>query len=97
VDGAGHYPECATAKEESMQYANVVFLQGDEAIEVLELLDAHGVGAAIEYLSEWDYGDYGEVSDAKRAGYSDSTVTSAPYVLTWNERMGYIGLERILD
>lgn len=39
-----------------MKYCRIVFLQGDEANEALEILDSDGAESVIEYLSQWDYG-----------------------------------------
>jgi len=80
-----------------MNYANIVFAQGDDATEPLELLDRDGEQAAIEYLAQWDYGEYHDVRDAPSAGTSDYTFKSGAYVLSYNLRMGYIGLEKIID
>ena len=39
------------------RWISVVFLQGEEADEVLDLIDAQGTDAAIEHLTGYDYGD----------------------------------------
>jgi hypothetical protein len=79
-------------------YQSIVFIQGEEAEEPLELLDRDGTDAAVGYLAEWDNGD----SDAPQkavssAGTSDRQARVGAYLLTWNARIGYIGLERVTD
>lgn len=57
---------------------NVVFLQGSEVDEVLDLIDLEGVQAGIAHLAQWDFGDEttatafvsGEVYDQLPAGQS---------------------------
>lgn len=81
---------------------NVVFLQGTEADEVMELIDVEGVRAGIAHLARWDFGDEttgaafvnGEVYDELPAGQWDRSFESDGYVLTYNPQMGYVGLVR---
>lgn len=88
------------------RWLNVVFLQGDEADAVLDLIDRDGADAAIEHLAQWDYGD--ETTDAAlENGYvyddqppsngTDQTVTSSEYAVTYNHALGHVGLYRQLD
>lgn len=83
-----------------MQYQNIVFMDGDEADIVLEVLDEHGEEAAIGYLTQWDHGDGGgEINDNPQSGSADDTYTSEDgmYRLTWNRHLNYIGLEGIIN
>lgn len=88
------------------RWLNVVFLQGDEADPVLDVIDRDGADAAIEHLKGWDYGD--ETTDAAlENGYvyddqppsngTDQTVTSSEYAVTYNHALGHVGLYRQLD
>lgn len=88
------------------RWLNVVFLQGDEADAVLDLIDRSGADAAIEHLKGWDYGD--ETTEAAlENGYvyddqppsigTDQTVTSSEYAVTYNHALGHVGLYRQLD
>lgn len=88
--------------ERSQRWVNVVFLQGTEADEVLELIDVEGVQAGIAHLAQWDFGDEttgaafvnGEVYHELPAGQWDRTFEADGYVLTYNPQMGYVGLVR---
>lgn len=76
------------------RYERVVFMQDDEADEVLRVLDEQGEEAAIEHLSQWHYPGEHDGDDELAAGSSDDVYTSDDgYVLTWNTRLGYVGLE----
>ena len=88
------------------RWLNVVFLQGEEADRVLDLIDRDGLGGAIEHLKGWDYGE--ETTDAAlENGYvyddqppssgTDRTVTSGEYAVTYSHALGHVGLYRQLD
>ena len=86
----------------SRRWVNVVFRQGAEADEVLDLIDVEGVQAGIAHLAQWDFGDEttgaafvnGEVYDELPAGQWDRSFEADGYVLTYNPQMGYVGLVR---
>ena len=92
--------------EVSQRWLNVVFLQGDEADQVLDLIDRDGTDAAIEHLAQWDYGDE-TTNAALENGYlyddqppssgTDQTVTSSEYAVTYNHALGHVGLYRQLN
>jgi len=78
------------------KYANIVFLEGSQATEALEIYDNDGVEAAIDHLAQWDYGtdsEY-ELRNDISAGANDKTWRKGNYILTVNTSIGYIGLER---
>lgn len=88
------------------RWLNVVFLQGDEADAVLDLIDRDGTDAAIEHLAQWDYGD--ETTDAAlENGYiyddqppasgTDRTVAAAGYAVAYNHALSHVGLYRQFD
>lgn len=80
-----------------MQFARIVFMQGEEAIEALDLWN-YDEEKALDYLCQWDNGiDSEEVFDYPSAGQSDYWKDVGNYRITWNNRIGYIGLERILN
>lgn len=90
------------APEQSRQWVSVVFLQGSEADEVLDLIDREGTQAAIAYLAQWDFGEEttnaalvnGDVYDQFPAGGLDQVAEHDGYTLTFNPAMGYVGLVR---
>lgn len=69
--------------ERSRRWVGVVFVQGAEADEVLDLIDLEGVQTGIAHLAQWDFGDEttaaafvnGEVYDQLPAG---GIATSRP-------------------
>ncbi|SDI34003.1 hypothetical protein SAMN04488693_109108 [Arthrobacter subterraneus] len=85
------------------RWVSVVFLQGEDADEVLDLIDREGTGAAIEHLKGFDYGDEttaaalenGYVYDEPPAGPLDHVVADGDYTLTWNAGMGHVSLLRV--
>ena len=87
------------------QWASIVFLQGDEADVVLDMIDRSGPDAAIEHLSQWDYGEEttnaatinGHVYDTPPSGSSDRVVAEGRYMLTYNPDYGYVSLLRNLN
>jgi hypothetical protein len=80
-DDAGRvawHREPAQDTEEALdrQWVTVVFLQGREADQVLDIIQARGINAAVEHLAHWDYGQEtdsdavanGDLRDAIPAG-----------------------------
>ncbi|TDO87879.1 hypothetical protein [Enemella evansiae] len=85
------------------QWISVVFLQGEEADEVLDLIDRDGTAAGIEHLKGWDYGEEttqaalenGYVYDEPPTGALDRVVTGEDgYALTYNPFAGHVSLLR---
>lgn len=101
------HPEPAISREApgetvARRWVSVVFLQGGEADEVLDLIDRDGTDAAVEHLKNFDYGDEttdaalenGYVYDEPSTGTSDRVVTDDGYTLTYNPAMGHVSLLR---
>ncbi|OQA82032.1 MAG: hypothetical protein BWY31_03441 [Lentisphaerae bacterium ADurb.Bin242] len=79
------------------EYMSIVFIQNEEAEEPLNILEAQGKGAALQYLRQWDYGeDDGETYPENPAGSGDSTYREGNYIMSYNSSMGYIGLCKII-
>lgn len=95
-------PETSSSHVLERQWVSVVFLQGDEADEVLDMIGTHGVEAAVEHLSGWDYGEEitgaaianDEVYDAIPTGALDRTAEHGDYLLSYNPFMGHVALYR---
>jgi hypothetical protein len=86
-------------------YVSVVFQQGDDATDTLNILNENGPQAALEHLSQWDFGReteeaadvYGGVYDEPPASADDRTHASGEYVMTYSHAHGHVGLVRKLD
>jgi hypothetical protein len=115
LTSTGHGPEHATVPARNVDHApsdqaswppgrwySVVFLQGEEGYDVVDLIDAQGPNAAIEHLSAWDYGS----ETRGTALFHDHTYTtlptepgghsieSGPYALVWHTGLGHVSLLR---
>ena len=89
------FPQNKNMKEsiDTDKYESVVFLQGEEAAEPLRILNDEGEDAAIEYLKQWHQPGSHEGNEKIGAGTEDNVYEKDGYVLVWNDRLGYIGLE----
>ena len=76
------------------RYERIIFMQESEAEEALDILDEEGEDAAIEFLAQWHNPGEHETSDEESAGDDDDVYEDDDgYILSWNSRIGYIGLE----
>ena len=80
-----------------MLIEDVVFMQGDEAQEYLDLLDNEGAEVALEKLKEWHYPNEHATRTELPNGSSDRTFKQGQYFLSWNSGLGYIGLSYIVE
>jgi len=78
-----------------MLLKHIAFLQGDDAIIPLDMLNDDGEASAIEYLEQWNYGE-GERYNCPYWGKNDTVYTQDDLILTYNILFGYIGLCRRL-
>lgn len=84
------------------RWIGVVFLRGEGAGKVLDLIDREGTDAAIDRLARFDHGDEtmqtaledGSVYARPPAGTLDRTTTRGDYTLVHNPFSGYISLYR---
>ena len=84
------------------RWVSVVFLQGQDADEVLAIIDRDGTDAAIEHLAGFDMGEEttqaalvnGYVYDTIPTGPLDRTTTNGEYTLTYNHDHGHVSLLR---
>lgn len=91
--------------EAAPRWISVVFLEGAEADEVLDLIRREGTDAAIEHLSGHDFGEEttqaalenGYVYDTPPTGALDRTAIRDVYKLTYNPFMGHVALLREYD
>ena len=77
-----------------MRYANVVFLQGEDADETLEIIERDGQQAGLSHLRQWQTGDshgYDLYANPPH-GADDRTYLDGDLILTYSHRLGYAGL-----
>jgi hypothetical protein len=74
------------------KYENIVFIQGEEANQPLEILSNQGEDAALDYLKQWHQPGSHEGIDEPGHGTADKTYERDGYVMSWNPYIGYIGL-----
>ena len=79
------------------KYLNIIFLQGEDAEEVLEIIRDQGESAAMNYLKEWDMGDSCDESETHPAGRSDSSFIRGNYIMNYNDSLSYVGLCRVVE
>jgi hypothetical protein len=76
-----------------MGFIDIVFLQDSEATVVLDLLDSDGEQAAMDYLKQFDMGEYdGDELDKPSHGRADHVYRDGRYIMSYNTSLGYIGL-----
>jgi len=75
------------------RYENIMFAQGDDANEPLAILNNQGEDAALEYLTQWHYPGEHDGSNELGHGTSDKVYKKDGYIMSWNSRLGYIGLQ----
>lgn len=87
------------------RWVSIVFLQGDEADKVLDIIDHDGTDAAIDHLAGYDFGEEttqaalenGYVYDQPPTGALDRTATKDDYTLTYSPFLGHVSLLRAHD
>ena len=80
------------------KYADVVFMQSPEDGPAREWLDNAWQGdddALVDYLANWDDADR-PVLDALPAGTDDDTFRHGAYIVSYNRRLDYVGLVRVI-
>ena len=83
-----------------MKVERIIFFQGDGANEYLDLLDRKGERAVVKQLMEyWQPGNH-DMAKELSAGNSDYQeaikVNGIEFILTYNTRLNYIGLEHVI-
>ncbi|HMN41479.1 MAG TPA: hypothetical protein PKE29_11590 [Phycisphaerales bacterium] len=84
------------------RWVGIVFRQGQDADEVLAIIDRNGTDAAIEHLAGFDMGEEttqaalanGYIYDEPPTGPLDRTATRGEYTLTYNHDHGHVSLLR---
>lgn len=78
---------------------DIVFMEGDNADEALDILDEHGLDALWDYVMQWETdGEGHQTRDHDPAGADDERderVDGAyTYTLAWHHGLRYVGLTR---
>ena len=102
ADGPTAAPPEPVAAGVAQRWVSVVFLQGEDANAVLDLIDRDGPAAAIEHLRQWDYGEEttdaalsnGYVYDEPPPGTRGGTVAEGAYALPSAPPPGHVSLLR---
>ena len=80
-------------------YSTIVYMQGDEGRDALDILDTHGEGALLDYLTQWDYGEDHDVRDAAPypSNYNtlDWDMGEFTYVIAYHMGLGDVSLNRV--
>lgn len=100
---SGHLGRIAWQRPQR-RWVTVVFLQGDEAGRVLDLIDRDGADAAIEHLRGYDYDDEttsaalanGHVYDEPPTDMHSRRADGGDYALIYSRVLGHAGLYRAL-
>lgn len=95
-------PAPSEAAPAPARWVGIVFLQGQDADEVLAIIDRDGTDAAIEHLTGFDIGEEttqaalvnGYVYDEPPTGPLDRVIEQGGYVLTYNHDHGHVSLLR---
>lgn len=72
-------------------YREIVFLQGSEADESIEILNNQGKEAAIQHLANYDCGE-GNIRESAPWGTSDQIFQTGQYIMAVNANIPYISL-----
>ena len=75
------------------RFVSIVFLQGEDAQPVLDLYRQCDIQGAINYMKQWDQGDYGETMEELGYGSSDSIYEDGDYTAAFNIAMDYCSLD----
>ncbi|QAV69205.1 hypothetical protein ESZ53_01355 [Salinibacterium sp. UTAS2018] len=85
------------------RWINVVFMQGQEADAVLNMIDADGALAGLDHLKRWDFGDEttsaamenGYVYDVPPSGPLERELHDDDYHLVYSHAFAHVALYRI--
>jgi len=84
-----------------MKYSNIFFIQGEEANEVLDILNNKGEQAAFDQLQEWNYGESPVETNNSEGfipwGSNDRLFKVDNFVMSYNSGIPYIGLTEIIE
>jgi len=79
-------------EDEELRFSSIVYIQGDEAGEALDVLEKDGHKALLEYLKQWDYGDNYDEERKPKWGTEDRKIMFGNYVISQNRHIPSVGL-----
>lgn len=83
-----------------MQYNSIVFLSdvSNNNPELEQIIEAEGFNSekVLAYLTQWDCGESEDLSDDEPWGTDDETFKHGNYVVSYNSRLNYIGLTKLV-
>lgn len=85
-------PETLDETTDTERYEDVIFMQGEEADEAMEIMNNEGKDAAMEYLKQWHQPGNHMGRNEPGHGNQDKTYSKDGYIMAWNPYLPYIGL-----
>lgn len=86
-------PQEVNESTDQDRYEDVMFAQGEDANEPLDILNNQGEEAALKYLQQWHSPGTHMGSDKLGHGSGDQTYEKDGYIMAWNFPLNYIGLQ----
>ena len=80
--------------ETATQYTSIVFLQNEDAQPALTLYRSGDVQGAIDYMKQWDMGEYYDCANETGHGSADRTHEDGDYTAAFNTGLDYCSLEK---
>jgi hypothetical protein len=78
---------------EDKNFEQIVYLQGQEALEAMDILQNDGPDATVDFLKQYHYPSEHEALANLGHGRSDKTYAKDGYLLAWNSLIPYISLQ----
>lgn len=85
-------PETIAETTDQERYEDIIFLQGQEADETMDILNNDGRDAAMAHLMQWHYPGEHMGRNELPHGTQDKTYEKDGYIMAWNPHLPYIGL-----
>lgn len=93
IHGANLKPSNLDETTDTERYEDVVYMQGQEAEEALEILSNFGRDAALKHLQQWHYPGEHMGRNEESQGSMDNVYRKDGYIMFWNTHIPYIGLQ----
>ena len=81
-------------EETAFVYGEVAYLDGEDGAKVIALINNKGEEAGLEYISQWDQGDYTTVYDdfTTPIGAGDEVYQTDTHIMAYNSDNEYASL-----